>query len=115
MATPPTNCVYCNGNISDSLQKKFSRACRRCCKYWEKYKIRVPDYDKMFEQQKGKCAICGSTDSKHNSDTFCVDHCHTTNKVRGLLCVNCNAGIGSLKESPELFNNALNYLNAHNL
>jgi len=69
----------------------------------------------MLEQQKGKCAICGSTDSNHNSATFCVDHCHSTNKVRGLLCVNCNAGIGSLKESPELFNNALNYLNAHNL
>jgi hypothetical protein len=39
-----------------------------------------------------------------------IYHCHTTGKVRGLLCVNCNLAIGLLKDNPDLLNKAASYL-----
>lgn len=73
------------------------------------YKITPNDYNQMFEDQLGKCKIC----DKHQSEftrRFAVDHCHDTNVVRGLLCSNCNRGIGLLKDSPEILQRASEYL-----
>lgn len=50
------------------------------------------------------CLICGSVDRLH------IDHCHTTGKVRGLLCGTCNAGLGMFKDSPLLLKRAAEYL-----
>lgn len=66
-------------------------------------------YQRLFEEQDGVCAICKSPENgryKHLS----VDHCHETGKIRGLLCNNCNRGIGLLKDSPELLKNAIKYV-----
>lgn len=43
-------------------------------------------------------------------ETFHVDHCHTSNKVRGLLCGGCNVGIGMFREDKAIFLAALAYL-----
>jgi hypothetical protein len=105
------SCKHCG--VETSYKEGYT--CKRCEHYWKKYRIRVPDYDRLLDLQHGRCAICGTnkkTTSK-NAAPFCVDHCHSTGKVRGLLCVNCNAGIGSLKEDPAKFQSALNYLNLH--
>jgi hypothetical protein len=67
---------------------------------------------KLHKEQDGRCAIC----NKHESEftvKLGVDHCHTTNKVRGLLCTNCNHAIGQLKDSPELCFRAAEYLVKH--
>lgn len=67
------------------------------------------EYNELFTKQSGKCAICG----KHQSDlnhTLCVDHCHETGKIRGLLCHDCNVGIGRLKDSLKNLRNAIKYL-----
>ena len=69
------------------------------------YGITLEDYDKMYNSQQGKCAIC-----KDTYEILCIDHDHTTNKIRGLLCDKCNRGIGYLKESKEIFINAIKYL-----
>jgi hypothetical protein len=103
------NCKHCG--VETSYKEGYT--CKRCEHYWKKYKIRVPEYNKLFDSQDGKCAICSSSDPLTKSGTFCVDHCHKTGVVRGLLCVNCNTGIGSLKEDPSRFQSALNYLNLH--
>ena len=67
------------------------------------YGITLDDYNKMFEEQKGKCAIC----NRHQNELIrklSVDHCHRTNKVRGLLCKNCNVALGYYeKYDKELF------------
>ncbi len=55
-----------------------------------KYRITQNDYDKMFKAQAGCCAIC----KKKQARSFDVDHCHTTGKVRGLLCTSCNRMLG---------------------
>ena len=62
----------------------------------------------LFNKQEGKCALCG--DEPKTERGLHVDHCHATQKVRGLLCHGCNTGIGALKEDPEIFSKAISYL-----
>jgi len=78
----------------------------------KKYGIGLDDYNKMFEMQKGCCAICGI----HQSQTFkalSVDHDHKTGKIRELLCNSCNTSIGLLKENVSIFESAIEYLNKY--
>jgi hypothetical protein len=78
---------------------------------WKKYKITVAQYDAMLDQQGGKCAICrGDCTSGRR---LAVDHCHTTGRVRALLCYVCNTSIGKFEESPERFRRAAEYLEMH--
>jgi hypothetical protein len=72
-----------------------------------RYGITKQQYDGLFERQQGKCAICNQKFSSRKLD---VDHAHTTNLVRGLLCRACNIMIGLAKERPEIFHAAANYL-----
>lgn len=69
------------------------------------YGISLSDFDKLFNRQGGKCAICAEPMSR----PF-IDHCHETEKVRGLLCPGCNKGIGFLKDSPKVLISAARYL-----
>jgi hypothetical protein len=62
----------------------------------------------LHEQQQGKCKICGFEPQTNRG--LHVDHCHTTGKVRGLLCHGCNVAIGSMKEDPQILLNAIEYL-----
>ena len=82
-------------------------------KMFKKYGIRVEDYNRMFAQQKGCCAICGRHQSVFKKKLN-IDHNHTTGKVRGLLCINCNHGIGQFKDSQELLLKAHKYLEIDN-
>ena len=71
----------------------------------------VADYDRMFEEQEGRCAICGGTDSRSSrTEHFFVDHCHETGQVRGLLCAGCNVGIGGLGDNIDRLKAAIEYL-----
>lgn len=79
----------------------------------KKYGLTQERFDEMLRAQSGKCAIGGEPFSK--SLTPVVDHCHATGKVRGLLCKNCNTGIGMLKDRPENFIAAFNYIEDHRL
>jgi hypothetical protein len=72
--------------------------------------IEPQDYEKLFSEQNGKCAVCGTDNPGGNRKRFCVDHCHTTGKIRGLLCVSCNSGLGYFKDNMELLSNAATYL-----
>jgi hypothetical protein len=79
----------------------------------QRYGITIEEYNKIFQKQKGKCAICG----KHQAEfkvALAVDHNHITNEVRGLLCCNCNMGIGRLQDNVEILNNAISYLKRFN-
>jgi len=64
------------------------------------YGITLEEYNKMFEKQKGLCAICGLPETHknmHGLKGLSIDHNHASKKVRGLLCNNCNLAIGQLK------------------
>jgi len=71
--------------------------------------ITLEDYNKMYEDQNGSCKIC-NTHSTNEKQALVVDHNHTTGKVRGLLCNQCNRGIGMLKDSKDILQNAIDYL-----
>lgn len=74
-----------------------------------RYGLSVEDYKRIFEDQGGQCAICGNTLILHHKHTH-VDHCHATDKVRGILCHGCNTGIGSLHDNVDLLRKAITYL-----
>ena len=72
------------------------------------YGIGIEDYEKMYSEQGGRCAIC-----EHLEPVLAVDHDHRTGKVRQLLCGKCNAGIGMLKDSLDVVLSAAAYLEKH--
>lgn len=77
-----------------------------------KYGITKEKYWELYNSQSGKCAIC-----EQDFDLFKanVDHNHTNGKVRGLLCGNCNYGIGNFFDSVEYLFNVINYLNSQSM
>jgi hypothetical protein len=103
-------CSACNGRFSirhfgatleNDFRTPFSE-CRKCRKakrvkrsWLKRYGLTVEKYEEILSRQKGKCAVCGRSFSE--TVTPCVDHCHKTNVVRGILCPQCNAAEGFLK------------------
>lgn len=79
------------------------------------YNITVLDVQLLMISQHGCCDICKKP-FQYNNDKkeYHIDHNHTTNKVRGLLCTNCNTSIGLLQENPVFIESALYYINKHN-
>ena len=73
-----------------------------------KYGVTKEFLIELYEAQHGTCKICGSEPTTVRG--LHVDHCHSTGKVRGLLCHGCNVGIGSMKENPDIFLKAIEYL-----
>lgn len=82
--------------------------------YKRKYGITIEEYDKLLNEQKGCCAIC-FIKQKDIGRNLSIDHCHTTGKIRGLLCNNCNASIGLFKEDINILESAINYLKIHRI
>jgi hypothetical protein len=68
-------------------------------------------YDELYEAQHGCCALCNEPEEKFS--WLCIDHDHETGKIRGLLCPNCNRGLGLLQDSPQLLQKAAAYVTAH--
>lgn len=78
------------------------------------YGITDEQFTEMFKEQGGVCAICKKPPHRKRKDgnpfVLSVDHCHTTGEVRGLLCSDCNFGIGKLKHDPALLRAAIEFL-----
>ena len=75
------------------------------------YGMTLEVYDAMMEEQKWHCPICGVELSKEETATSPrIDHNHETGKVRGILCMKCNSGLGMFKDSPLLLMRAADYL-----
>lgn len=75
-----------------------------------KYGITPEQWDAMFAAQSGVCAICKVPDRTGKHGKLVVDHCHSTGRVRGLLCTPCNISIGILGETPEQWEVVHRYL-----
>jgi hypothetical protein len=101
---------------SRSLESKKSKKHRHLK---NKYGISLEQYQQMYNQQLGSCLICKTPllfqnlEGEH-SKTANVDHCHTTGKVRGLLCNSCNRGLGFFQDNSALLRHAAEYLDAFN-
>ena len=82
---------------------------RRSVVLKNKYGITHDDFTIMLLAQNNCCKICKSSDPGVRG-IFKVDHCHTTGKVRGLLCQSCNVGIGLFGDDTTILKNAIQYL-----
>jgi hypothetical protein len=72
-------------------------------------------YQEMLAKQNGLCAICQKPETVVRQKrllALAIDHDHVTKKIRGLLCSNCNQGLGRFKDNPSLLIAAAGYLNA---
>lgn len=78
-----------------------------------KYGLTIAEYEAMVAAQNGVCAICLKPPTKGNGKKLCIDHCHTTGKIRGLLCCACNSAIGNMEDSIERLESAKEYLRKH--
>jgi len=78
-----------------------------------RYDITEADYNEMVERQQNLCAICKQPERNgyKGRTELCVDHDHSTGKVRGLLCNHCNRALGLLGDNISSLTNAINYLN----
>lgn len=71
---------------------------------YKRYNLTLSEYEQMLSEQQELCAACGqpekgrSTRNTSKTSALSVDHCHTTGKVRGLLCRKCNMALGLLDE-----------------
>lgn len=72
-----------------------------------KYQMTPEQYAAKVEEQQGRCAICAI---EPEARALAVDHNHTTGRVRGLLCHNCNVALGLFKEEPQFLKRAIAYL-----
>lgn len=77
------------------------------------YGISPEEWVSILNEQKGKCAICGTSEFKGRGGRPHVDHDHATGKVRALLCHHCNTGLGAFGDSIELLLEAAAYLRGH--
>lgn len=73
------------------------------------FNMSIEQYNELLTKQNNCCAICGKN-SKEFNKLLAVDHDHETGEVRGLLCSNCNTGIGMLQDSTKLLDKAKEYL-----
>lgn len=69
------------------------------------YGLSLEEYRAMVAKQKGQCAVCKAVPKK-----LAVDHCHASDRVRGLLCRTCNIGLGMFNDSPVKLKQAIKYL-----
>lgn len=127
-----SNCANC-GTICFSRNKE-EKLCKPCSsnkrrkhpdkklyqREWgllKKYNLDNLDFETIWIAFKGKCGICSQDlimpkyQLGQPSNAAVIDHNHLTNNLRGLLCNNCNRGIGFLKDSKEILLKAYNWIN----
>src|ERR1700759_155298 len=77
----------------DVAMARAATVCRR-------YGLDIEQFANLLDTHSNRCAICGKKNVRNKE--LCVDHCHGTGTVRGLLCNNCNTGLGMFMDNPEL-------------
>lgn len=92
-------------------EKRIANA--RVSKLRNAFGLTTQAFDALYQAQHGRCAICGKTEEE--AFVICkkklfVDHDHETGRIRGLLCMKCNGGLGMFTDSTEMLERALAYL-----
>lgn len=120
------------GNLNKINKKSFDKECRTCrntfvmrtpaqlycstkCRLDNKrastYNLTTQEYNSVTSPT--VCAICGSTGFKmkeHHNSLLVIDHCHKSGNIRGMLCHNCNRGLGLFQDDTSLLYKAISYL-----
>lgn len=122
---------FCIGNLRDSAESaktdqerydarkahyEVGRDHARNLNFQRNFGITLEKYNEMHASQNGVCAICGNPETIERNGKprwLAVDHCHDSQKVRGLLCGNCNPMIGYAKDNIQVLEKAITYLNSY--
>ncbi len=96
-------------SIHRNKRNKDNPIQRRNQQYKAKHGITLDEYNRLLVAQNERCAICNKHISEFNI-AFAIDHNHRTGCIRGLLCTNCNRGIGYLQDSQDILAKAIAYL-----
>jgi len=108
-----------NPNKANEANRKWRENNPEKLKLYEKKRIckrrgiTIEEFDSILRSQGGKCAICGK--DSPGKKNWVIDHNHTTNENRGLLCSQCNVGIGMFRENAEVLEKAKSYLGKWNV
>jgi hypothetical protein len=96
-------CKPCHNSVVAENRQKNHGGARS---FWlnRRYRVDAAQVAWMVLQQGGVCALCTSGKPEH------VDHDHRTKRVRGILCFNCNRGLGKFGDDVELMSRAVDYL-----
>jgi hypothetical protein len=123
------NCPECGDDMNPANLSRHLVACKEATRYSQligvkmtsrqikhrrlnlrnSFNLTLEQYIQLLVGQDYKCKICKQPPSGIK-EVLCVDHCHATGKIRGLLCGTCNMLIGSAKEDKSILANAINYL-----
>lgn len=101
-----TECKDC---VNEKLRLKHDKEHNRSELLKHRFGITMDEYNQMFTNQGGSCAIC-QTPQTAFTKALAVDHRHSDGTIRGLLCDNCNRALGQFKDSIELLKIAIDYL-----
>lgn len=117
---------YHNKYYAANRAKIVARACAQVKKRWETdpeyrnhrrnknyirfYGITLDQYNEMLMSQNNSCAICKTPQVEGTKKRLCIDHCHDSKIVRGLLCYECNFALGKFKDDVNLLKAAIEYL-----
>lgn len=86
----------------------YQNNCKECNHKRRKFRLVSEDDFNRLESQ--GCAICGTLEWPGHHGSAHIDHDHKTGEFRGILCMECNTGIGKFKDSPDLLRRAIEYL-----
>jgi hypothetical protein len=101
--------------IRNQKYNKKHKKQNRAKKLQRKYGLTESQYNKIFVNQKGLCAICNQPEIlkiKGKLKPLCVDHCHETSNIRKLLCSLCNVMLGMAKDNSDILRKAANYIDS---
>lgn len=99
-------------NVGKSRRDGLSGYCKDCIrKKWKMrlYNISPEEYRQLYEKYNSCCAICGRNE-KILKGSLHIDHNHKNNKIRGLLCYDCNRALGLFKDNPLILMKAIKYI-----
>lgn len=114
-----SNCKVCASTRAKQWFRdnpERTAASKRRWNLWKNYGVTVEEYEALLAAQNGVCAICGNgqqarpTVGAVQRSRLSVDHCHDSDRVRGLLCDTCNRAIGLLGDRVDLLRKAIDYL-----
>jgi hypothetical protein len=107
-------CVACMNKARDARRDAnpdtYKHSSRKT--HIKKLGLTIKQFDILMEKQDGKCWICGNEETRPGR-RLSIDHCHADGYIRGLLCGNCNTGLGLFKDRTDLLARAVDYLEIH--
>ena len=121
----PAGIRVCSKCDEYELHNKGQTQCKKCYTKWyqgykdtrkrdkhymKKFGITLAEYNKILARQEGVCASCGTTGEEGRYKNMAVDHCHTTGKIRGILCANCNRALGLVGDTSKGVRKLLKYI-----